>query len=329
MSKIIAGLDDDAFLKACAPHLQKIEATRLDCFKSYKFRFNVFMFFLATAFVVAALSYLQIFWTFQTTKVLIIAGIFAMVGILAWMDRPVRKYESLYKELALPQIASLFGDFIYNPKSGINLDELYPSQILPDHDKAEFEDHFQGVYGGVNIEFCELFLQKEHRTQDEKGRTKVSHFPVFRGVAILIDLNHKKFLGHTILLRNSGKIGQWLNEKMHDLKRAKMADVEFEKIYDVYTNDQVEARWLIDPVIIERLTTLYAECKASQLMAAFFDSKMLVLVANHLQRFEPPGLSTPATDPKALLGLKHEVGDIVTIIDKLKLYDPAKAHQTV
>ena len=74
-------------------------------------------------------------------------------------------------------------------------------------------------------------------------------------LAVLLTQGTKRFHGHTIMTQDKGKVGSWFKEKTSSFKRADLVDPEFEKLFDVFTTDQVEARYLIDPRIIENLKT--------------------------------------------------------------------------
>lgn len=104
-------------------------------------------------------------------------------------------------------------------------------------------------------------------------------------------------------------------------------DPAFENIFDAYTNDQVEARYLVDPLMIERLVAIYEKYKGNKMAVAFYDSKMLVLIASKHNHFEPADIEIPATDPRSILNMKQEIGDILSIIDYLDLFDPETARQ--
>ena len=153
------------------------------------------------------------------------------------------------------------------------------------------------------------------------------YLSVFRGLAILINTRHKRFYGHTILDENKSKISEWFKEKTSKMQRAEMVDPEFEKLFDAYTTDQVEARYLIDPTMIERLKALYQEYDGEKMAAAFYDNKMLILIASNHNHFEPAHLYIPASDPVSILSMKQEIGQILSIIDRLSLYDPNEVHK--
>jgi hypothetical protein len=46
------------------------------------------------------------------------------------------------------------------------------------------------------------------------------------------------------------------------------------------------------------------------------------MIASSHNHFEPAHIKIPATDPESVLNMHHEIGQILSIIDKLDLYDP-------
>lgn len=313
----IRDADDQAFLEESKPHLESLEVIRKGKFKVYQWRKRLVtpvaaVLIPVTLFIDYWLMFLQRGDDSGAGVTLIVLG-----GLYWWVTQPRRQYAKAYKQEILPKIAQLFGDFQYLIDGAINVAKMKPSKILPRHDKYETEDYFSGTYKGVDIEFSEVNFKQKRRS---KNRTR--YVSVFKGLAILFDMKSKTFYGHTMLDKDRNKISEWFKEKSGGLKRANLVDPEFEKVFDVYTNDQVEARYLIDPVMMERLKGLQEEYDGQGITAAFYESKLLVLIKSTHNYFEPADLEIPATDPRSIIAMKHEIGEILSLIDRLSLYDP-------
>ncbi len=94
---------------------------------------------------------------------------------------------------------------------------------------------------------------------------------------ILLDMN-KNFSGKTIVKRDTGIIGNWFTKKFRRkldsyasrsklLKSVKLEDPIFEKKFEVYSSDQVEARYLLTTSFMERileLSNLFSENKLKE-----------------------------------------------------------------
>ena len=308
---------DAAFLEKCRPKLRELEETRLEKLGVYAFRKKI-------AWPIAAVL-TPIFGFIDYWLLMLQRGsddgaaglsILVLGGLWAWVSAPKRQYARAYKKDILPDIARLFGNFDYDVKGKIPMEAMKPSKVVPKHTSYKSEDHFTGSYKGVSIDFSEIDLKKK------SGKRTVT---VFKGLAILLTSGTRKFHGHTILTKDQGKIGGWFKKQTSNMARADLVDPEFERLFDVFTTDQVEARYLIDPLIVENLKALYTDYSGDKMMGAFYDDHFLILIGSKVNHFEPASIETPATDAESLLAMKHEIAQILSIVDRLSLYDPKTA----
>lgn len=316
---------DQTFIKNIKPVLRALEKFRVRKYASYKFRMKVAA--AVSVVMLPACGFID-YWLLMMQRGSddTFAGLtFAYAGAMWWWVRaPVRQYISSYKDKVLPKVARTLGNLTYNREGKIAAPDMKPSDILPRYDRYTSEDHFSGRYKGVDLQFSEIELEVKRR-----GRRRSYHVTVFKGLAILLTTNSKKFYGHTILSRNRNSLIEWAKEKTSDLERADLVDPEFEKMFDVFTNDQVEARYLIDPVMIEKIKKLYKEYSGDEISAAFYNNgQVLFLIANDKNHFEPANIKHRATNLTTIKRLKNEIGHILSIIDRLELYDPSKAHDS-
>lgn len=311
--------NDQTFLEQCRPKLEQLEHIRLDKLRAFNFRKKIAipLGIVLTPFF-GWIDWLLIMW--QSGSDDTFAGLsFAVIGgIWWWATAPKRQYARAYKKDILPDIARLFGDFSYDPKGKIPMDLMKPSKIVPGHTQYHSEDYFTGEYKRVSINFSEITLKQK------SGKSTVT---VFKGLAILLTQGTRRFYGHTVLIKDQGKIGGWFKKQSLKLERADLVDPEFEKLFDVFTNDQVEARYLIDPRIIERIKALHEDYNGDKLMTAFYDDKVLILIGSNENHFEPADISIPATNEDGLLAMKDEIEQILSIIDQLELIDKRRVRE--
>ena len=80
---------------------------------------------------------------------------------------------------------------------------------------------------------------------------------------------NKKFKGQTIVIKDRG----WLNKLTHfkNLQRVGLESPEFEKAYEVYSEDQIEARYLLTAVMLEYM--LRAKKNYPAITFSFFNKK--------------------------------------------------------
>ncbi len=313
------GADDTArFLDQCRPKLEELEAIRLEKLKVFKRRKKLAL--PIGAVLTPIFGFIDYWLLALQSGDDPAAGLSVLVlgGLWGWVTSPKRQYATAYKKDILPDIASLFGNFSYDVKGKIPMKVMKPSKIVPGYSSYSSEDLFSGEYNNVGIQFSEIKLRKK------SGKTTRT---VFDGLAVLLTSGTRKFYGHTILTRDQGKLGSWMTKQFSGLERANLVDPEFEKLFDVHTTDQVEARYLIDPMIVENLKDLYKEYRGTQMMAAFYDDHVLILIGSNDNHFEPASIETPATDSEGLLTMKREIDQILSIIDRLALIDKRKQRE--
>jgi hypothetical protein len=139
----------------------------------------------------------------------------------------------------------------FEPGHGFELAKTY--QMVPSYDRDSFEDMWSGDVGGRSFTLHEAHLE-ERRGSGKNARWVT----VFRGAILTIAFD-RRFHGTTLLERNKKHRKFFGGEKDHvtfDGHRLDCADMvhpEFEDLFSVWTDDQVEARYLVHPSYIERL----------------------------------------------------------------------------
>ena len=299
------------FIARCRPKLAALEAVRIAKFAAFKRRKKIAM--------PLAAVLTPIFGFFDYLLLMLqrgnddgAAGLTFLVlgGLWFWATAPKRAYAKAYKGEILPEIAQLFGNFIYDMKGKIPMKTMKPSGIVPGHTQYKSEDHFIGNYKGVSIDVSEINLRRK------QGKSTVT---VFNGLAVLLSGGTRPFTGHTIIAKDKTKLGAWTKSKISGLKRANFVDLEFERLFDVFTTDQTEARYLIDPVIMENLKTLQGDYNGDSLTASFYNDHVLILIASKTNHFEPAKIDIAATNETELLAMQSEFAKILSIVDQLSL----------
>jgi len=189
------------------------------------------------------------------------------------------------------------------------LGPLIENGLLPKrYDRVAFEDKMWGNAHGADFEALECHMEREDRDSDGDKRWVT----VFRGSLMAMDF-HRQFLGRTVVLRDKGFFNR---KKKGDMKRVGLVDPKFEKIFEAYGTDQVEARYLLTPTFMQRLVDLEASVDGKNIRFAFIDDLLLIAVETP-NRFEAGSMSVPITDPKRTQDILDEVGAVYNVVDGL------------
>jgi hypothetical protein len=174
--------------------------------------------------------------------------------------------------------------------------------IDPDYEDSTFEDLFTGERQGARFQLYEARLTR--------GSGKNRH-TVFAGQLMRIAFP-KRFLGVTIVQRD---IQRWF--KPAGFQRIGLEWSRFEKLFEVFGTDQVEARFLVHPVFMERLMAVETAMAGKSLRCAFEGGDLLVAVEGGdlfeiVDVFKP--LPDRAATEKGVAELRAVLGLIDTIL---------------
>lgn len=203
-------------------------------------------------------------------------------------------------------------DFIgwrFEPSSFIGppLSLLVNNKLLTkSFDRHSFEDQISGKAHGADFLSVECHMEKKSR--DKNGNTQWT--TTFRGLIMVIDF-HRKFDGRTVVLRDKGIFN---TKKKSGMKRVGLVDPKFEKIFEAYGTDQVEARYLLTPDFMQRLVDLEEAVDGKKLCFGFLEDKLYITVVTK-NRFEAGSMLRPLTDTQRTQDLLDEIGAVYDLVD--------------
>jgi len=202
-------------------------------------------------------------------------GIFGMIP--GWQI--MHKASSSFKQQHIARTAKFLGlEHQASDFAAVKFDDFTQLNLAPAGDRQRFSNLISGTHKGTEFLIYEAFIE-ERRTRivtDGKGKTRTETYwvTVFDG-QLLYSPFPVKFACTTIIARDQG----WFNFKGRfgkSMKPMGLADPEFEKLFEVYTTDQVEGRFLVNPTFMVRLMNLETNNKNRRLSAAFFDQSVFV-----------------------------------------------------
>lgn len=153
------------------------------------------------------------------------------------------------------------------PSFASELDRL---RLLPGYNRQSWEDEVIGSRHGADFVLCEAHLKKVTRGKRKRVRT------VFHGQLLLIDY-HKQFFGETVIKRDAGVFNR-LMKPGKEFQNVGLVSSRFEKAFEAWSTDQVEARELLDPLVLERFEELERLFDGAKFRAAFSRGKLYVVL---------------------------------------------------
>lgn len=293
------------------PLTRLIEESRIESLASYRKRARI----ACIGFVILAIIAAVLSTRLQDPLLALFLAFAAGAGIFAWAQRPVKDYKTNIKGSVYPKVFEFFGDdFRFYEQSHWHVNSLKDFDILPSFNESRTEDFVSGSHRGVDLQLQEARLVQVSR--DSKGRTRRT--TVFKGVFIQLGMN-KSFKSKTIVKSDKGAIGNWFGNTFSSLENAALEDPVFEKQFQVYSNDQIEARYLLTTSFMERLLSLNKVFGGNNIQCSFYQNKLLIMIASKDNRFETSSIYQPATLEHEVTTLLHEMDEIFHIIETLKL----------
>ena len=144
-----------------------------------------------------------------------------------------------------------------------------------------------------------------------RGRNKTT---IFEGVIVKLSMN-KDFKGHTVIKADS----IFHTSPSSALRHTTLEDVVFENKYDVFTDDEVEARYLITPSFMERMNNVKMAFEATGITCAFYRNKLILTIPTCRDLFSLCSLVKPIDDTRQYFQMYEEIISIIKLIDHFKL----------
>ena len=257
----------------------------------------------------------------MTYDVCLTIAVLLLGGAMSTIPFVKKHFENKIKEKIMPLICSCFDniswqqgspDCMLDMEPDIN-DIIYDSKLIM-FDKSEYDDVFVGVHNDVKYGILEGEFSRIVNTRKGKSNERV-----FNGVVIKLKMN-KNFSGNTVIDQSKfAQIFQYVGFDKSGLTKTNLEDVEFNKMYEVYTDDEVEARYLITPSFMQRLKAMKVAFNANKVRCSFYKNYLLVGLFTSKDLFSICSLFKPIDDPKQFFAMYEEIVSIIKLIDHFKL----------
>ena len=287
--------------------------------------------------------------------ILMLALIGSIIGLCilpGWYNKDFKKE---LKQICEPAFAKCFKNLEWDKSGYFGSEILERSQLFGYFNRESYDDIFTITHEGVKINVIEADLEdvqgsgknrrtykifkgviiifpsnktiKAHTTIASKGDFQTGNIRTgakYTTLAMLLltifflffnDLGSAVAYGIGFLI----SLVVYRTSKQKKMEDIKLEDVEFDKKFQVVSEDQLEARYLITPAFMDRLKNLQTGFGTKNIKCAFFEDKIMFAISSNEDLFEVGSLFVPLNNSKQMTKFFNELTSILEMVDHFKL----------
>jgi len=255
-------------LKNLLEPLEKYRVDQLEKIKKY--------FFLSLPFILTIIAGIVI-----KSKITVIASTACSILFISLSLNELTEMVSYLKKHFKYKIMSeimyfLFDDYEYIPNQKISKSVLDKSMLIPTFTTSvDGEDFMRFKIGETHIMFCETFTYS--------FKNEVS----FEGLFISATFN-KKFKTQTFVIHKNYFKSLLYAPKFStiNLEKIKLEDIAFNNEFQTLSTDQVEARYILTPSLMQRILD-YKKKTGKNISLSFVENRLYCIIPKFSNHFEP------------------------------------------
>lgn len=241
------------------------------------------------------------------------AALFCMLGMYGYARHQVAKS---YKQLVVGRVVKALGEGLtYSAESSFDERAFLALDLFDSPNAFASEDEISGRKDNVAYSIHEV------RASRRQGKTTVS---IFHGLMIRLEFNKNFYRRTTVVPNGAHPGGTELLGNLFKLggsgrkEKVNLENPDFENVFDVYSTNDQEARYLLTPKLMELVLAANAANSEGTLRLAFLDNFLYVAVpsrGNHLEA----SLSETVTPDSAIGDLAEVIAFAERLVDELQL----------
>ncbi len=299
--------------------LMPLEAARKKTFRSLLLTLSVSAPVTVGAIIVMAEYFFSWFWAL----VIVCFDFFAFQG---WYVRHYSPYRKEFKSRIIPRILDRIAPGLtYDPSGSVSEEEIEESDLFAGkRSHWRGEDLVSGKIGQTNIRCCELRVYHDRKHVPAKakaGRYRESS-AVFSGLFLVADFP-KSFKTTILVLPDKaekllGDLGQGIQELVSGQSQlVKLEHPEFEKLFAVYGEDQIESRYVLSTSLVQRLLE-FRNKVGKPIRLCFARSRLYMAIPFNRDLLEPPLVRSLLRD-ETISGYYQTLRLMIDVVEDLNL----------
>lgn len=230
-----------------------------------------------------------------------------ILTLAVWTIDPARTHKLATKDRVTPLVVGYFGDFSFDRKGEFGLSPFADWEILEPPDRRKFGDVIIGSYRGVPLRIAELSLAR--RTPRARGRREYTH--VFSG--LYVDF---------VLPGPATALTLVVNQNPMWDRRARQrgwTPLAFAATgYQAYAAGDADDAYPLPEALAELLDRLRGQFNATHVLAAFGQSRLVILLEGASNAFEP-SVTRASTLLEEAESIREQLGALVAAVNVLDI----------
>lgn len=267
-----------------------------------------------------------------------------------------KKFKKELKSACEPIFKKCFHELVWDKCENFDNDILIKSNLFSSFNREYYDDIFTITHKGVNVKVVEVHLQdvqgsgKSRRVYDvfkgvvivlpsnktvkaqtvvtTKGDRNVNNtitglYVTLISVLLLVissivvrDIFNFILYGVVFI----GIIAYYLIiKRKNKFQGVKLEDVEFDRKFQVISEDQLEARYLVTPAFMDRLKGLQTAFGTQKVKCSFFENKIMFAISTNKDLFEVGSLFASLDKSRQVNNFFNELTSILNLVDHFKL----------
>lgn len=237
------------------------------------------------------------------------------IGIIfgSTINKKKRVYKKLYNEVIVRTVFERYFDIKeFNSDYGIPVSAIKNTRMMKMGNTYSSNDFLRGEYKNIAFSQSDVTISEEHYT----GRQKTS-VTYFKGRWMIFDFN-KNFDCDLLVHDKSFNYADHRKSLFSkEFEKIRFENIEFNKTFESYTNNEQEAFYIITPHIMDSMTELREKTNGA-LIFCFCRNQLHIGVNNRRDAFEPP-IFRPIDVESEISDISYDVSIITRFVDELNL----------
>lgn len=244
---------------------------------------------------------------------------YILIAVLC-TSKQAKEYSLAFKNYFVKStLEKIFTNLKYYPDNGISRETIASTNMMRMGDRYSSNDLVTGNYKSIGFTQSDVHIEEEHETRDSDGHTRRYYVTIFKGRWMIFDFN-KKFKADVQVAQKgfgNNKVGSWFSGE-EKFKKVEMESQEFNKAFNVYAQQPLDAFYILTPKIMEKIKNL-DERNEGKLLLCFIDNKLHVGIYNYEDSFEHKSVFKTTDEEKTRNDISTDIQKITMFIDELEL----------